>query len=434
MASFEDTLDFLYAQLPMYHRIGQAAYKKDLTNTIALCNHLGNPQNKFKSVHIGGTNGKGSTTNYLASMCVEARLKVGIYTSPHLIDFRERIKIGYQVIPKEFVVDFVEKMKPLIAEIQPSFFELTVVMAFEYFATQKVDIAIIEVGLGGRLDSTNVISPELCIITNISFDHQQMLGDTLEKIAIEKAGIIKKSIPIIIGESNKDYNFVFEAKANSEDSNLYYASEQVQWIENSHSFLYGENEIILQKEHLKPRYQIKNMKTSILSFYRLASILKLEIRGDNITEIIKRGIENRTKNTGFLGRWTEMDYRGKRFILESAHNEAGIREFNLQLVESQIIKPIIIFGCVRDKDVTKIISLLPKSAEYILTQANIPRALPVDELEELFNESGLQILKKTNSIQEAISNSLALSIDHPEIIVTGSIFVVGESLSYIQKT
>lgn len=434
MASFEDTLDFLYAQLPMYHRIGQAAYKKDLTNTIALCNHLGNPQNKFKSVHIGGTNGKGSTTNYLASMFVEAGLKVGIYTSPHLIDFRERIKIGNQMIPKEFVVDFVERMKPLIAEIQPSFFELTVVMAFEYFATLNVDIAIIEVGLGGRLDSTNVITPELCIITNISFDHQQMLGDTLEKIAIEKAGIMKKSIPIIIGESNQDYNFVFEVKARVENSNLVYASEQVKWIESSRSFLYREDEIILQKDHLKPRYQIKNIKTSILSFYQLASILKLETRIEDLKEIIIRGIENRTKNTGFLGRWTELDYLGRRFILESAHNEAGIREFNLQLVESQIAKPIIVFGCVRDKDVTKIISLLPKSAEYILTQANIPRALPVGELAALFNENELQVLKKTNSVQEAISVSIELFIDHPVTIITGSVFVVGESLGYIQKT
>ena len=198
--TYQDTLDFLYAQLPMFSRIGSAAYKKDLTNTLTLCEFFDHPQHKFKSIHIGGTNGKGSTTNYLASMFIEAGMKVGIYTSPHLIDFRERIKIGSEMIPEDCVIEFVEKSKPIIEKIQPSFFELTVVMAFEYFAREKVDLAIIEVGLGGRLDSTNVILPELTVITNVSFDHMNMLGNTIAEIASEKAGIMKESIPIIIGE------------------------------------------------------------------------------------------------------------------------------------------------------------------------------------------------------------------------------------------
>ena len=207
--SYLETLDFIYAKLPMYSRVGVSAYKKDLTNTLALCDFLGNPQSKFRTVHIGGTNGKGSTTNYLASMAIEDGLKVGIYTSPHLIDFRERIRVGHQMIPKEFVLSFIHKIRPLIEDIEPSFFEITVAMAFDYFASLEVDLAFIEVGLGGRLDSTNIIDPILSLITNVSFDHMNMLGDTLEKIAIEKAGIIKKNRPIIIGETNEEYAFVF---------------------------------------------------------------------------------------------------------------------------------------------------------------------------------------------------------------------------------
>lgn len=423
---YQDTLDFLFTKLPMYSRIGSAAYKKDLTNTIKLCTHLGNPESQFKSIHVGGTNGKGSTSNYLASIYIEAGLKVGVYTSPHLIDFRERIKIGHKLISKEFVIDFVNNLKPLIEEIEPSFFEITVAMAFSYFAHQNVDLAIIEVGLGGRLDSTNVIQPILSVVTNVSFDHVSMLGDTLQKIAFEKAGIVKQNIPIIIGESDERYDSVFEEKAKRTNSKISYASKRIQFVESG-TFHYEDIAININKNSLKPLYQIKNIKTAILAFLTSSKELNLP-SNDKIVDWIEKGIEHRTQNTGFLGRWTELEFRNRKFILESAHNEAGIRELHNQLLDLNIHYPIIIFGCVNDKDVSNILSLLPPNARYILTQANIPRALDIEDLGPLFLQYQRTVLDNKKKIQDAISASIELSEEGDTIIVTGSIFVVGEAL------
>jgi dihydrofolate synthase/folylpolyglutamate synthase len=427
--TYTETLDFLYQQLPMFSRIGSAAYKKDLTNTIALCEHFNHPQNKFKSIHIGGTNGKGSTTNFLASMFIEAGMKVGIYTSPHLIDFRERIKIGNQMISEEFVINFVEKAKPLIEKIQPSFFELTVVMAFEYFAQEEVDIAMIEVGLGGRLDSTNVITPELCVITNVSFDHMNMLGNSIEEIAFEKAGIIKKSIPCIIGEFNSSYNSVFETKARECGLQLKYASEVVKVIDinkQEMEFVCGQEEIRLEKRQAFPPYQVKNIKTAILAF---SSYMK---ENTNLKVYIQKGIEKRTENTGFLGRWTKLSKGDKTIILESAHNEAGIEELKKAIEAEGLEKLLVIFGCVRDKDVTKVISLLPKNLDYILSQADIPRALPVEELAPLFIENCKLPVYQNADLKSALDFALAAK-DYETILVTGSIFLVGEALGILQK-
>ena len=427
--TYPETLDFLYQQLPMFSRIGSAAYKKDLTNTLALCEFFNHPQNKFNSIHIGGTNGKGSTTNYLASMFIEAGMKVGIYTSPHLIDFRERIKIGNQMVSKEFVVDFVERAKPLIEKIQPSFFELTVVMAFEYFAQEKVDIAMIEVGLGGRLDSTNVITPELCVITNVSFDHMNMLGNSIGEIAFEKAGIIKKGIPCIIGESSTSYNSVFEMKAKECEVQLKYASEEVilnEISEEEIQFICGQEKIRLEKRKAFPPYQVKNIKTAILAF---ANYMK---GNTNLKEYIQKGIENRTENTGFLGRWTKINKGNKTIILESAHNEAGIEELKKAIKAEGLEKLLVVFGCVCDKDVMKVISLLPKELDYILSQADIPRAMPVEELLPLFIENCKVPIYQNAKLKSALDFALA-SKDYDKILVTGSIFLVGEALAYFNE-
>lgn len=430
--NYQETLDFLYKQLPMFSRIGAAAYKKDLTNTLALCQEFGNPQTKFTSIHIGGTNGKGSTTHYLASMFINAGKNVGIYTSPHLIDFRERIKINNQMIPQDFVIDFVEKAKPLIETIQPSFFELTVVMAFEYFAREKVDIALVEVGLGGRLDSTNVLSPALCVITNVSLDHMNMLGNTVAEIAVEKAGIIKQQTPVIIGEWNTDYNKIFEEKAADKQAILSYASKEVEYKEKNDFVLFSTKDIDIQLplSAVEPPYQIKNIKTSILSFLTYYSRLNSDTK--SLQQWITQGIEHRTQNTNFLGRWTKIDYQQRNFILESAHNEAGILELKNTIEHQSISDAIIIFGCVSDKDASKVVSLLPKNFRYILTQAAIPRAMDVKDLAPLFANQNLEIIYTGNTIADAVQQAIILSSLKQKIIVTGSIFVVGEALSYLQ--
>ncbi|MBL7789531.1 MAG: bifunctional folylpolyglutamate synthase/dihydrofolate synthase [Chitinophagales bacterium] len=427
--TYQETLDFLYQQLPMFSRIGSAAYKKDLTNTLALCDYFGIPQHKFKSIHIGGTNGKGSTTNYLASMFVETGMKVGIYTSPHLIDFRERIKTGNRMISQEFVIEFVEKAKPVIEKIQPSFFELTVVMAFEYFAYEKVDIAMIEVGLGGRLDSTNVILPELCVITNVSFDHMNMLGNTIEEIAFEKAGIIKNGIPCIIGESNSNYNTVFEAKAKENEVQLYYASDEVKVTEIDSlalEFVCHEHKLRLDKTKAFPPYQIKNIKTAMLAF---STYMKDRV---NISDFIQKGIAHRTENTGFLGRWTKLKLGEKTIILESAHNEAGIEELKKAIEAEQLKNAVVLFGCVRDKDVTTVISHLPKNLDYILSQANIPRAMSVEELVPLFIKNCNTPIYQTSDLEEALDFAINRH-NNKTILVTGSIFLVGEALGLLKK-
>lgn len=425
--NYQETLDFMYSRLPMFSRIGSDAFKKDLTNIRKLCLELGNPQNDFKTIHIGGTNGKGSTTNYLASVLIESGLKVGIYTSPHLVDFRERIKIGHYYIDEDFIIQFIHNIRPKIDEIEPSFFEITVAMAFEYFKKEKVDIALIEVGLGGRLDSTNIITPMMSVITNISLDHTNMLGHTLEEIAYEKAGIIKYKTPFVLGESNERYNHVFVEKSKQEHAPIVFADESVrlnsvqQVVELSHEWC----NVTLHFQNPLPSYQYKNLKTILASYLQYCQIEKLEPN----PIVFEKGIENMSKNTLFLGRWTVLELKSKRVILECAHNLAGVQELNKTLDTETFENLYVLYGAVKDKDLNDIISHLPyENTFYTLTQADIPRAMPVAELSEIFLHHKFEHITTNPSPIESLKELLKLATERDLILVTGSIFLVGEIL------
>ncbi len=402
--TYRETLDYLFSQLPMYQRIGDAAYKVDLENTIQLCNLLNNPQENFKSVHVAGTNGKGSTSHMLASIMQGAGYKVGLYTSPHLKDFRERIKINGEMISEEEVIEFVETHKSNFEQINLSFFEWTVGLAFYYFSQNKVDIAIIETGLGGRLDSTNVIQPEVSVITNIGIDHTQFLGDTLLKIATEKAGIIKHNIPVIIGETQDEVKQVFIDMANEIGTSISFADKQI-----------GE---ILPTD-LKGEYQKKNVKTV------LSTINVLQNKGWNIDDSsIAKGLLNTVKNTGLLGRWQTLS-NNPLIICDTGHNEAGIKEIVEQLDSLTFNQLHFVFGAVNDKSIDKILDLLPKDAIYYLCQADIPRALAIDDLERKFNEKRMKSIK-CGSVQDALCKAKNQVNDNDLIFVGGSTFVVAE--------
>ena len=328
--NYQETLDFLYEQLPMFQRVGDQAYKKDLSNTLALLESIGNPHHSLRSIHIAGTNGKGSVTHILAAVLQETGLRVACYTSPHYKDFRERIKINGELIPESFIVEFVSKNLQSIQKIQPSFFEITVVMAFAYFAEAGVDLAVIETGMGGRLDSTNVITPLLSIITNISFDHQQFLGDTLAKIAFEKAGIIKPSIPVLIGELQSETHPVFIKRAHEDKSYLYYAKDLVTIQDFTSSFsgssfkLVFEDKILELKTDLSGEYQEKNIRTALAAIELLRDQFSIDDR------VIINGLQSVRTKTYFLGRSMQLNEK-PLVVLESAHNEAGIKELTKTL-------------------------------------------------------------------------------------------------------
>ena len=432
--TYQETLDYLYAQLPMFTRVGASAYKKDLTNSLALCEALGNPHLKFKSIHVAGTNGKGSSSHMLASILQEAGYKTGLYTSPHLIDFRERIKINGIMIPQEFVVDFVIQYKSLFEEIKPSFFEWTVALCFQYFASQKVEIAIIETGLGGRLDSTNVINPILSIITNIGFDHMDMLGNTLALIAGEKAGIIKKNTPVVIGENHTEINPVFQQKAKSEQAFLCYAEFETELFHfknnetESHFDIHlrtGETWLNMQCD-LPGIYQKKNICTVI------SSIPFIRQAGFKITESdIKNGLFQVKKNTGLMGRW-QLIQNNPKIICDTGHNEHGMKLVSQQLSKVKRKNLHMIIGMVKDKDVSKVLSLMPIEATYYFTKANLPRALDEKELQAIAitnNLKGSTFIDVESAIQYAIQNS-----DKDDLIFIGaSTFIVAEALEYFQK-
>ena len=411
----------------MYSRIGSVAYKKDLTNIRALCEYLDNPQLHFRSIHIGGTNGKGSTSHMLAAVLQTSGYRTGLYTSPHLYDFRERIRVDGNMIPTEFVVDFVERIQPLIEDIAPSFFEITVAMAFEYFALQKIDIAVIEVGLGGRLDSTNIIYSMLSVITNIGLDHMDMLGNTLEAIAAEKAGIIKNDIPVVIGEALPATKAVFVEHAMRVRAPLYFAEEEIK-IES-----YQQNEDYLTVQYsdhrlnqsgqvqtdLNSLYQIKNVRTV------LCAIERLKEQGLDINEeFIKNGLSQIKKITGLSGRW-DVIQKNPSLILEVAHNEDGIRAMLEQVAVQPFENLHFVIGVVKDKDVQKILTLLPKNASYYFTQASIPRALIAMQLLEQAKKAGLEgaIYENVNS---AIKKAKEQASTNDGIIVCGSIFLIAE--------
>lgn len=425
--NYKDTISFLYNTLPMFSRIGAAAYKKDLTNTIALCEILGNPHKKFKSIHVAGTNGKGSTSHMLAAVLQTAGYKTGLYTSPHLKDFRERIKVNGEMCEEDFIIDFVEKIKPHIATIQPSFFEITVAMAFEYFAQQKVDVAVIEVGLGGRLDSTNVINPEISVITNIGWDHMNLLGDTLEKIAYEKAGIIKENIPVVVGEFLPETKLVFEKVTREKNASLILAQEKrfvIEWKYEHHKLL----ATIVDKHNDKHEifaldipgiYQTKNLVTV------LEALHQLQLKGWNISDKqIKEGLSKTKKITGLHGRW-ELVGENPAVILDVGHNEDGIKQIVEQLELATYNELHIIIGMVKDKEVERVLSLLPKYANYIFTKAQIPRALSENELAEKAASIGLQG-KAFPEVNAALTEVLTHAHNDDLILICGSVFLVGE--------
>jgi dihydrofolate synthase/folylpolyglutamate synthase len=425
--TYQETLDYLFTKLPMFSRVGASAYKEDLTNTILLCDALRNPQSKLKCIHIAGTNGKGSTSHMLAAILQSAGYKTGLYTSPHLKDFRERIKINGNVCDEQFVIDFTNKIQPLIESIQPSFFEITVAMAFEYFAEQQVDIAVIETGLGGRLDSTNIITPLLSIITNIGFDHMALLGNTLPKIAHEKAGIIKQKVPVVIGESFAETRKVFIEKSKHENSPIYFAQEnkKVTNINYTHHQLQVTIEDIASKKSdnfildLTGIYQTKNLCTILESVNQLQKI------GYQISnEQLKFALQNTKKLTGLHGRW-ELLQNNPTLIADVGHNEDGIRQILQQLQITQYNQLHIIIGMVKDKDIDQVLSLLPKNATYYFTKAQIPRALDEAALQDLAKQQ--QLIGNTYSnVNEAINIALQTASANDLIIVCGSVFLVGE--------
>ena len=427
--TYQQTIDYLYTQLPMYSRIGAAAYKEDLHNTIALCNAIDNPQTKFKSIHIAGTNGKGSTSHMLAAMLQQAGYKTGLYTSPHLKDFRERIKINGEMIHKDFVINFVERTKTISEEIKPSFFELTVAMAFDYFEKEKIDIAVIETGLGGRLDSTNIITPLLSIITNIGYDHMDLLGNTLEKIASEKAGIIKPGVPVIIGEYLPETKNIFIEKAKQCNAPIYFAQDEYTVSNIDYTMQLLSCDVKSTQHHitetfeldLNGLYQTKNIRT-VLCAEGLLMQLGFPIKNEDE----KQALKNVKKLTGLYGRWDVIS-SNPTIILDVAHNEDGIKQLlnQLSLVHRTSNTVHLIMGMVKDKDISKVLSILPKNAQYYFCNAHIERALPHKELLEkakIFELNGESFDDVNEAIKAAKLNAAANDI----IIVCGSVFLVAE--------
>jgi len=403
--TYPETLDYLFSQLPMYQRVGQAAYKADLKSTLELCALLGHPENQFPSIHLAGTNGKGSTAHMLASIFQEAGYKTGLYTSPHLRDFRERIRINGQMISKESVATFVDAYRNDFESIGLSFFEWTVGLAFHVFAQEKVDIAIVETGMGGRLDSTNVVTPLLSIITNIGHDHQQFLGDTLGAIAGEKAGIIKKGIPVIIGERHPETQPVFEAMASAQAAPLHFAED----IETT-------PEVALP---LLGVYQKKNLRTVFKSLEVLQeSDFMLPF------EAVIKGLENVVLNTGLLGRWQQLATRPLT-ICDTAHNLEGLTEVMQQLLATPHQQLHIVLGLVNDKTPSTILQLFPKQAHYYFCQAQIPRAMESAELQKHASEVGL-LGELHSSVREALNAAQDKATNDDIIFVGGSTFVVAE--------
>ena len=404
---YAKTLDWMFNQLPMYQTQGASAYKKDLTNTILLMDYLNHPETNIKTIHVAGTNGKGSTSHLLASVLQEAGYKVGLYTSPHLKDFRERIKINGEDISEEFVCEFINKHKSFFERNQLSFFEMTVGLAFDYFAKEKIDIAIIEVGLGGRLDSTNIITPLVSVITNIGLDHTQFLGDTLELIAVEKAGIIKQKIPVVIGEYTSETKPVFIEKAKYENAPIHFASDLIQ--DTYPSALIGD-------------YQIHNKKTVLQTIKILQEVSDFKISEENC----KKGFLNVIEKTHLQGRWQILQEHPK-VICDTAHNKDGLKIVLNQLQKEQFSKLHFVFGVVNDKNLDEILPLFPKNATYYFSKPNNFRGLDPIILQQKAKYFGL-IGEVYNSVVHAYENALKDATPDDVIYVGGSTFVVAEIL------
>ena len=423
--TYEETTEYLFNCAPLFQQVGSSAYKEGLENSFLLDAHFGHPHRNYRTIHIAGTNGKGSTSHTIAAILQAAGYKVGLYTSPHLIDFRERIRVNGKPVSKQFVIDFVEKERSFFEPLHPSFFELTTAMAFLYFAQEKVDVAIIEVGLGGRLDCTNIITPDACIITNISPDHTQFLGNTLAKIASEKAGIIKKNIPVIIGETTSETKEVFTRKATIEEAPIIFAEEE-QHLQNAQphegGITYTTAKYGIIEAELSGSYQIKNTNTI------LAALRILKQKGYNISdENIKKGFSNVTASTGLMGRWQKIGEK-PAIVCDAGHNIGGIRYIVEQLSQQKCHTMRIIFGMVNDKDISSVLAMMPRNATYYFTQASVKRAL---EAEELASKALEYNLKGScyPTVAAALEAAKKDALPEDFIFVGGSCFIVADLLS-----
>lgn len=409
--NYQDTLTYLYNSAPLFQQVGSTAYKEGLENTLALDEHFGHPHRLFRTLHVAGTNGKGSCSHTLAAILQQAGYRTGLYTSPHLVDFRERIRVNGEPIPCDYVTDFVEKERPFFEPLHPSFFELTTAMAFKYFADAEVDVAVIEVGLGGRMDCTNIIQPDLSIITNISLDHTQFLGNTLAQIATEKAGIIKPHTPVVIGETTPETRPVFLQKAREAEAPIYWAEE------------YSREDYPGLEMELKGLYQQKNRQTI------LTALPLLKEAGYKLTEeAVRSGFANVTRLTGLMGRWQKLHDR-PTLICDTGHNVGGISYIVRQLKQQTCRTLHIVMGMVNDKDIRGVLALMPREAVYYFTQASVKRALPAQEVQRLAAGFGLQG-DSYPDVPTAVNAALQKSLPEDFIFVGGSSFIVADLLAH----
>lgn len=427
--NYQETIDYLYRMLPMYQRVGASAFKKDLSNTLALCEHLGAPQSAYPSIHIAGTNGKGSTAHMIAAILQAQGKKVGLYTSPHYRDFRERIKINGEYITETAVIDFVEKHRSFVETLRPSYFEITVAMAFDYFRNEQVDIAVIETGLGGRLDSTNVITPILSVITNISFDHMGLLGDTLPLIAAEKAGIIKDAVPVIVGETQAEVIAVFEEKAKAVNAPLLFADQTYTARLESENF----RESIYTIKNNSTGFVFNHLKLGLFGNYQSKNILNALATADILNRVydfkieekhIRAGFENIKTLTNIIGRWEILNEK-PLILADSGHNEDGIKEAMRQLQQIPFERLHIVMGMVNDKDLTKVLPLFPKEATYYFAKPNIPRGLEASALRAAAEAYGL-IGLDYSTIPAALAVAQLNAHLGDLVFVGGSTFTVAE--------
>lgn len=432
--NYPETLAWLYAQLPMYQRVGAAGFKKGLGNTEALAAALGHPETRFRSVHVAGTNGKGSSSHLLAAVLQSAGYKVGLYTSPHLREFTERIRVNGQELAPDYLVSWVAKHRALFAEVQPSFFEMCVALAFDYFAAEQVDVAVIEVGLGGRLDSTNIITPLVSLITNISYDHQAMLGNTLPEIAGEKAGIIKPGRPVVVSQTQPEVTVVFEKKAQQEGSPLLFADTRYAARPATETMVADQASagVQLVAVYCEGQRYLANVELGLLGDYQrlnlpgvLATLDELRAQGFAIPEsAVRQGLREVTRLTGLRGRWSIIGQQ-PLVVADTGHNEAGLRLVLAQLARVPHRHLHLVIGTVNDKDVTKVLALLPREATYYFCQADIPRALPAEELAALATAQGLTG-RAYGPVPAAVAAARAAAAPDDVVFIGGSTFVVAE--------
>lgn len=437
--TYQETCHYLYSQIPMFERQGNAGYKEGLSNTLALDEHLGHPHQAYATIHIAGTNGKGSCSHSIAAILQECGYKVGLYTSPHLVDFRERIRVNGKPISERYVTDFVERERSFFEPLHPSFFEVTTAMAFKYFQDQHVDIAVVEVGLGGRLDCTNIITPILSVITNISFDHTQFLGNTLAQIAGEKAGIIKKGVPVIIGEANSETRPVFEAKAKEMEAPIIFAEDSQEVISAEPQANGG---MLYQTVHngtlhgdLGGAYQQKNMNTILQATYQLAQMGYLCIceKAENQAKCrneVQRAIEHVTTSTGLMGRW-QVVQKNPKVVCDTGHNVGGWQYLSKQLQQQQCRQMHIIFGMVNDKDLDSVLELLPKKAIFYFTKADNKRAINEHDLQLQAAQHGL-LGDCYPTVAEAYTQCMKNALRDDFVFVGGSSYVVGDFLKLLK--